>query len=52
MEPEEEPAVHLLGHWGVEDDEMDVGMEFDDPINDVHVLSVLRPACVKGRVNG
>ena len=52
MEPEEEPAVHSLGHWGVEDDEMDVGMEFDDPINDVHVLSVLRPACVKGRVNG
>ena len=36
------------------EDDSDVGIEYDDDdqINDVHVLSVLRPACVKGRVNG
>ena len=44
--------MHSLGNWGVEDDETDVGMEYDDPINDVHVLSVLYLACVKERVNG
>ena len=43
--------MHSLGHWEIKNNETDVGMEYDDPINDVYVLSVLRPTCVKGRVN-
>ena len=45
---EKESAVHSLEHWEIEEDKTDVSMEYDDPINDVYVLFVLKLACVRG----